>query len=262
MTNPLHTETITVIAKTYPEQSKKYGYLVCVAGINSDGEWRRLYPIPFALFYQRKYSNLRFKKWDIISVKMRKRPRNKDYREESHEVRDPSEIRVVGSMPTWAERRQLVKKHLDSSLEMLSEVKRSLGVIKPREVLEFREEERKRLEEKEDLEVLDKLLQLDLSDFMTSGVPRIEPRIIPEQLPWLGYKYLCQNSACSGHKMMCIDWELQELYRKVGFEKTKRKVLDWMLEKRDLFFAVGTTKRFARWMIISLIYPPEETVTL
>ena len=40
-------ERILILAKTYPTYSKKYFELVCTAGINERGEWRRIYPVPF-----------------------------------------------------------------------------------------------------------------------------------------------------------------------------------------------------------------------
>lgn len=40
-------ENIFIIAKTYPTRSKKYKELVCTAGIKKDGEWIRIYPVPF-----------------------------------------------------------------------------------------------------------------------------------------------------------------------------------------------------------------------
>jgi hypothetical protein len=42
---------------------------------------------------------------------------------------------------------------------------------------------------------------------------------------------------------MVSPWECQELYRREGFEKTRQKYFDWMLEKRDLYFMMGTVAR-------------------
>lgn len=37
---------ILIVAKTYPTKSKKYTELVCTAGVDEDGNWYRIYPIP------------------------------------------------------------------------------------------------------------------------------------------------------------------------------------------------------------------------
>ena len=38
---------VFITAKTYPTLSKKYYELVCTAGILDDGNWVRIYPLPF-----------------------------------------------------------------------------------------------------------------------------------------------------------------------------------------------------------------------
>ncbi len=38
---------VLVTVKAYPEKSKKYGEVVCTIGLTEEGEWIRLYPIPF-----------------------------------------------------------------------------------------------------------------------------------------------------------------------------------------------------------------------
>ena len=40
-------ERILITVKTYPTLSLKYAELVCTAGVNERGEWRRIYPIQF-----------------------------------------------------------------------------------------------------------------------------------------------------------------------------------------------------------------------
>lgn len=42
------TEKIVVLVRATPEESRKHGYLVCVAGINEKGEFRRVYPFEFS----------------------------------------------------------------------------------------------------------------------------------------------------------------------------------------------------------------------
>ena len=44
-------EEILITVKTYPTLSKKYHELVCTAGVNTEGEWRRLYPVQFRQLY-------------------------------------------------------------------------------------------------------------------------------------------------------------------------------------------------------------------
>ena len=47
---------VLISVKTYPLPSSKYDELVCTAGFLPDGQWIRLYPIPFrALPYDAQY---------------------------------------------------------------------------------------------------------------------------------------------------------------------------------------------------------------
>ena len=47
----MKTERLLVLAKTYPTVSRKYEHLVCIAGLTEDNEWRRIYPVPWQLFW-------------------------------------------------------------------------------------------------------------------------------------------------------------------------------------------------------------------
>ena len=253
----VYEESIVVLAKTYPEISRKYGCLVCVAGINELGEWRRLYPIPWYLFFK---GMLRFRKWDEITLRIEKAKH--DPRRESFRVLDPNQIVVTGSIDDWGERRKFLDKFLDGSIEELREQKRSLGLIKPRKIIDFTTKPRHRLSEGEK-KTLDRQIQTLLPE-LTPPIPKWS-KLRPKKLPWLGYEFKCFGRRCRGHKMMCIDWEIQELYRKLlekygneekALSKTREKALEWM-KKRDMYFVVGTTWRFPTWMIIGIHYPPK-----
>ncbi|MBF0537240.1 MAG: hypothetical protein HQL03_03200 [Nitrospirae bacterium] len=55
---------VLITVKTYPTLSRKYGELVCTAGINTDGQWIRIYPVPF-----RKMDDYKqFKKYHWIEI--------------------------------------------------------------------------------------------------------------------------------------------------------------------------------------------------
>lgn len=55
-----HTERLLILTKTYPAPSAKHREISCVAAINGDGQFRRLYPLPFRLLE----GDLKFKKWE------------------------------------------------------------------------------------------------------------------------------------------------------------------------------------------------------
>lgn len=257
-------ETITVVAKTYPECSKKYGCLVCTAGINEQGAWRRLYPIPWALFWGGKAPKLGYKKFDIISIPVRRA--SHDHRMESYTVNPftiEEKLKIEGHIKEWEDRRKIVEPYVDPNLEILRDSERSLGIIKPKIIHDFLQKDRQRLRDPDEVLTIEKIEQAQ-----QLLLPNIEPELLqksrtpPESLPWIGYSFLCQGPNCKGHEMMCIDWEIQQLFRRyrnkgeAGFVKVRDKA---MMAERDLHFVVGTTWRFPSWMIIGLFYPPKET---
>ena len=55
-----------VLAKAYPIISRKYEHLVCIAGITEAGEWRRIYPVPWDVFWSGKETKFKKKTMDRI----------------------------------------------------------------------------------------------------------------------------------------------------------------------------------------------------
>ncbi|MBU2100465.1 hypothetical protein KKG83_03190 [Candidatus Micrarchaeota archaeon] len=252
-------EKILVLAKTYPNLSRKYVETVCVAGITNKGEWRRLYPIPF-----RKLPFIqRFKKFEWIEVETIKNTKEKLQRKESCKA-DAGSIKVLGNVGTgfnrkWNERNRLLLSHVNKSLEDLEEQKKSrkvsLGLIKPAELMDFTLTP---LEECRDWEKdLIKGTQKTLFGNYNSPLDRI---------PWkFSYVFKCNDSECKGHCLMCEDWELLESWRSwknkyqnetLLWEKIKQKYFEWM-KNRNLHFIVGTESRFNKFLIIGLYYPPK-----
>ena len=136
---------ILVTVKAYPEKSRKHGQVVCTAGITDDGDWIRLYPMPFSTFL----GPGKIQRYDWIEAECEKVTDEKLKRKESYRVRDGSVNildrslslgKLKGKTP-WEKRNALVLPKIAPSLEHLEEQygkdKTSLGLIKPREVIEF-----------------------------------------------------------------------------------------------------------------------------
>ncbi|MEM2288478.1 MAG: hypothetical protein QW503_05265 [Sulfolobales archaeon] len=259
---------VIVVAKTYPELSKKYGPIVCTAGLTEDAlEWVRLYPIPYRIFLRDKG----FSKWDVIEVEVIKPSR--DPRKESLKVVDSNNIKVLRHIDSWGERLRIITKVLDKDVESVVSSGRSLGVIKPRVVEDFKIKPRERLRDEAELEVLKKMYeaQATLLEYINRDELRseilsdvFEDDVSIEPIPWIGYKFYCGNPRCRGHEMMVIDWEYQELFRKYRSEAPVRsKVYEEFLRDRELFFIIGNTWRYRKsFMIVGVFYPPKGTKPL
>lgn len=254
---------VLVTVKAYPERSQKHGFVVCTAGLTEDGEWIRLYPIPYRFYSGRD----KVKKYDWIEVECKK-TKEKLNRKESYRIRADSmqivdrslsEGRVKGRV-NWAERNKLVLGHAASSIEDLREAftedRTSLGLVKPSELIEFYKERELRIYRDENS------FQQDLFGAGTPVVTEI-PHIF-------GYRFRCAGCAEGAeHRIQCEDWELFESYRSWGprygdtgvlWEKLTNRYYTDML-KNDLYFYVGTSSLFPSWLIIGLYYPPRKGET-
>lgn len=273
------TETILIINKTYPEWSNHNGYIVCVGGINQDGEWRRLYPVPYELWYRGKPG--RFQKWDWIRLPIRKQTMDKDPRKESYKLEDVDRIEVVGHIGTdkagWQTRRSIVDAHLTRGLKSLIEHQYhddrrrghwfSMGIIRPKEIIDFVETNRYGIAAEEQDPGAEQVMSVQMKALTIPGVP---PPATPDPInKKIGYRFRCEEvqDGCScgkgrGHYIMCTDWELGQLYRGEGFEKTRQKYLDWMTRKRDLYFMMGTVARqYPTFINVGVFYPPKQEPT-
>jgi len=248
---------VLVTVKTYPNPSKKYGETVCCAGIDlATNQWIRLYPIP----YRDLDSSSRFSKYSIIEVRCSKATR--DHRIESYKV-DADSIEVPDTLDTknkWRARKQIVLPTVSPSFcQILDNVKdgKSLGVFKPCNI-EF---SWKKTRPKSDAEREACYAQLSFFDKRKQAI---------EQIPFdFYYHFKCANTeTCQGHKLLIIDWELGQSYRKWRYDYPDEGTLLAMIRKRwldemcapkkDVFFFVGNQKRFhGQFMVLGVFWPPK-----
>jgi hypothetical protein len=264
-------ESITVINKVYPEWGERNGWIVCVGGINQNNEWRRLYPIPLDIFTDPKKKHLKFKKWDRIELEIRKRPLNKDPRKESYEPLDISKMKILDHIGTanggWEKRREIIDKFLSPGMKALNDKRyedhsrgqwASMGVIKPLKILDFLETDRASVPNDEEGEAAKQVMGVQMRSLVGTGPPPMTPDPINKKI---GFKFKCGESECvtdnnHGHYIMCTDWEVNELYRRVGFAKTREKMM-WAAQKRDLYLCMGTVaKKWPTFINVGIFYPP------
>ncbi|MGA2935245.1 MAG: hypothetical protein ABSD81_08845 [Methanomicrobiales archaeon] len=254
---------VLVTVKAYPEKSKKHGTVVCTAGVTNEGDWIRLYPMPYSSFL----GDTKIQRYDWIEVECEQVKDEKLGRKESYRVRDTS-VRIIdrslsrgkvkGRAP-WAERNIIVLPKCAPSLEYLEEEyqkdKTSLGLIKPETIIEFftRESLQQPPEPKE--------YQRSLDDQI---IPIID--IIPHVFAYKFRCYGCQSEKY--HDIMCEDWELFESYRSwwkrypridLLWEKLHEKFFNFMIQQ-DIHFYMGMHSIMPTWLIIGLYYPPKDLI--
>lgn len=246
---------VLITVKTYPVPSKKYGEVVCTAGVREDGSWIRLYPIDYR---HRDYSQW-YRKYQWIEVDVEKHPQ--DPRPES--FRPLGEIKIsgkpIGTEDGWGERKKYVLASGVKDMCWLNQQKQStisISVIKPKEVQDFCWEKDRDEWSDDEKAVLNQMALFDKD----SSKPL-------EKIPYkFYYRFTCGGSSCCGHKMMIEDWEVMELYRKMrdkygvedALKKVKERFLDYICSsEKETYFFVGTVLQYGTWIILGTFWPPK-----
>lgn len=243
--------------------SPKHTETVCTAGIDEQGNWYRLYPIPFRYI---QYSK-QFSKYQWIEVEISPVDQKWDYRKESYRPKVDSIKPISEALPagTWNKRKQLVLPTVSPSLEFLSskfhDDGTSLGIFKPKSIEDF-------IVEKSDGQWKGKkaMVQSQLKLFDP------QPKRL-EKIPYnFYYRFKCEDSSCKGHKLSIHDWEIFALYLNLKnryqyasdeiLEKIKHKWLDEMWSpKKDSYLMVGTVhSRYKQpiWVVLGVFWPPKQ----
>lgn len=249
---------VLITVKAYPALSRKYKETVCTAGITENGEWIRIYPIPFR---QIDYDK-RFQKYEWVELDLERNL--SDFRPESFRPYDINLSDIVShgfvksDGDAWIERRRyLLKKVYTNLSELIAEakndqIKTSLAIFKPTKILNFVYEETERSWNKEKLEYL-KSQQLQLNLFDNENELDISEFEVVSKLPYK-FSFEFEDDAGRYSKLMIEDWETGMLYwnslaRHEGdevkaCEDVKKKYYDDFALTKDYYFILGTTKLF------------------
>jgi hypothetical protein len=243
---------VLIAVKTYPTLSSKYDELVCTAGFLEDGNWIRIYPIPFRkLEYDKQYS-----KYEWVEIDLEKN--SSDFRNESFKPKSiEGHFKILDKLGTednWRLRKEIVLTNVHRNLKkLIAEAKddkkyTSLAVFQPKTVLNFTIEKVADEWDKKKLDLLkSKAQQLNL--FVNSENPFEVVRKLPYKF---SYKFTDDENKES--TLMIEDWEIGALYWKC-LEKhegdeykacldVRNKYFDDFAKTKDLYLFLGTTWEF------------------
>jgi len=262
---------ILIVVKTYPTRSKKYKELVCTAGLDEEGNWYRIYPIPTKSL--KEYKGLKKYTWIDAQVSKDK----SDYRIESHKI-NISTIKTLNTIDTsknWQFRKDIVfkSKVYDDVNQIISlankENKLSLCLFKPKKFLSIYFETKNINEPTQ--EEKNAYINANLNLFEHESC-EVEFNAMPS-VPY-SFKLLFEDTNAQTSKMSILDWEISQLYWNLcNSGKCEKEIkqgikdkLNWMIETRDLYLILGTMKQMHGWTsnpftIIGLFYPPKENYT-
>ncbi len=245
-------ERLLVLAKAAPEISSKYEHLICVAGITDKGEWRRIYPIPWSVFWKTSGQNFKKKTWIEYELKD---DAPSDHRHGSRKI--TFETITPLREATFAEIEGLLKARLTciEELEQKGPKIQSLGVVEPTQILDFAPTTNQHYEA-----LVTKSAQTTL----------LGEKAVKLDIPKYKYRYIFKDDMDGRiHENLCEDWEVGELYRKCEeyrkegkykdenevHQKVKEKMLGAITKNKRVYFIVGSHYRFPTYMIVGVIYP-------
>ncbi len=251
---------LLITVMTYPHPNKIYEETVCTAGITSEGEWIRLYPVD----YRYRPKKQQFRKYQWIDIDLKDHGYKSDNRKESREpVLDT--IQIVGERIStkngWIERRKIIDPMPHYTVHELEELhdqdRVSLGIVRPSCVL--------------DIEITKAEIEWSgkwknhFAQMRLFGEPLKPLKKIPYEFR---YVFECEDSK-KPHKALISDWELGTLYLKeearlgspeAAAESVKHKFFDEICgDDKDTRFYMGTTLPFNSWIVIGTFWPPKSS---
>jgi hypothetical protein len=249
---------VLITVRTYPVPATKGVEVSCTAGVTDDGKWIRLFPLPYRLLEDDK----KFKKYQWIKVNVTKA--KNDARPESFNPQ-VDQIEVGTTLSTerdWWARWDVLRPLLGPTLcDLQSECANNghptLGLIKP-------QIERLIIEP-----CNPKWTPKQQEALKQTSLFHQAPETELEKIPFdFSYEFRCGKLFCSGHKMICTDWEMGQSYRQWTRQYGNRweqafrqKYETEMIEKNDTHFYVGNLHQFPNaWIVVGLFYPPYQAM--
>ncbi|MER9074699.1 hypothetical protein NKH80_18085 [Mesorhizobium sp. M0904] len=246
MTSLPRRDSAVVLVKAAPRVGESHGELVCCAGLDSEGNWIRLYPVAFRTLEDAQ----KFGRWDTIEYSWRL-PKG-DHRSESRRLEHKS-LAITGRLSEKS-RPQFIARHVVSSLNAELEQGRSLALIRPQNA-EFVAERKDRHTfeaEKARFRLWHDQEANSLFGFLGKDLVPYEPA------PFLfKYKYQTADGPREG---TCQDWEIEATFLKwrrlYGEAETLRKMAERFgaeYPEKGFVLAMGTHKAYPQWLINGVI---------
>lgn len=238
----------TIIVKALPQVSESHGETVCVAALDDNLRWYRLYPIAF----RQLEDNQKFRRWNRVRVMARLPEVHKDNRAESRNVAQNS-IALLGTMPP-DRRAAFLEPALVTSTRRERVSGRSLALIRPESPTFFHRprsdadiEKRKAAYAK---------LRASPDMFAAREVVPLTPAPFE-----FGYRYSDEDGP---HECLCHDWEVEQTFINWRRNHTEQRTLELLHDtfgnrypKEGMALAMGTHSRYPDlWMIIGVVRLP------
>ena len=251
------TKKALIVVRTYPTPARTGVEVSCTAAITENGEWLRLFPVPWRLLG----TDQRFRKYQWVELTVTKA---RDPRPESYKLK-PDGIKILHSLlpvHDWKERKEFIFPLRGHCLCCLVRQRNSqghptLGIFKLRKIECL-------VISPSDPNWTPAQLAILRQGHLFIKNPKAELQKVPFKFQ---YKFWCEDQGCTSHTLICTDWEMGQSWRKWKAqygskweEKFRQRYESDMIQKYDTHFYVGTLNAHPHvWIIVGLFYPPKST---
>jgi hypothetical protein len=237
----VHKERALVLVKALPHAGQKHGETVCCAGVTSDGEWRRQFPIHFRRLKEK------FARWDWVEYDFVV-PRD-DQRPESRSVQEDT-LHVVGRMPE-RDRANFLRKVVVPSTGEAAARGQTLALIRPRDVRFYWSKKTTKEIETERGAYADAAKQ---RSFFDDDLAALEP------CPY-AFKFDYRTDDGATHQATCDDWETSAMFYRQAMKYGADGALSRMdrtfnvdYVARGMAFALGTHSKYpSTWLLVGVL---------
>lgn len=239
---------VTILVKASPQPSKNHRETVCCAGLDPNGNWKRLFPVRF----RQLRDDQSFKRWSILDFSF-SLPKQ-DLRSESCRVHEES-IRVASYVSDRDRRAALVYPAIKASEVEAANQGHSLAVIRPYDV-RLKHRRRSVAELEEARAAFEK--QARQASMFDKDLDFIEP--CPFE-----FKMSFKDGDNKTREKLCGDWETQAAFfnfrSRYGEEAALKHLEDTYCDKyvqTGLIFALGNMlSRPQTWQLLGIFPLPE-----
>ncbi len=243
---------VLVNCKTYPAVSKKYTETVCTGGIDRDGNFVRLYPIPFRFLENEE----KYERWNVIRVKVYKD--DKDNRPESWHLIPGIKITILGRINREKDRWDWMRGGVYSSTKEMKQRGYTNGLVQIEPTELYWKPENKKWSSNQ-LAVFN---QGNLFHEME------EIKAMSERVPWQFRLKFKESNTGEEFDQKILAWSYYQGYRRnleklqdenEALKAVRDKVHTSILDPTKIVYAIfGTHSRFNHWMVSGIYHLPRK----
>lgn len=246
---------LLVNCKTYPAVSTKYVETVCTGGVQPNGDFVRLYPVPFRFLETEE----KYKRWDVIQVRAYRD--TKDPRPESWHLIPGTPIKKIRRLSTDKQRWEWMRDTVHASSQEMESKGLTNGCVEiepirlywQADAKEWSASQRNVIEQRDLYATEEQMSRISQQipyeyrlEYRELGNPTVLDRKV---LAWSFYQGFIRNRNSVGSDEEALD---------IVASRVRKSIFN---SNRCVFAILGTHSKFGHWMISGLYHVPRDIVS-